>query len=165
MQLTEAELKKYDGTNPDLPLYLAINGTIFDVSNGRNFYGPGKTYGHFSGVEGNRAWVTTCFDEAHITPDLRGVEAMFMPGDDPEIDSTYTSGELKALKEQERRFAKKKANEQLKHWVEFFGNSPKYTKVGTVKRPAGWLEKMPEPPPLCEKALGMRPVRKAKGAV
>lgn len=40
--LTVAELKNYDGTQPDGRVLLAVNGTIFDVTRGKRFYGPGK---------------------------------------------------------------------------------------------------------------------------
>lgn len=39
-----------------------------------------------------------------------------MPIDDKEVDMQYTSGQLKALKEQERRKAKVEAYNALKHW-------------------------------------------------
>jgi hypothetical protein len=44
IQLTEKELKEYDGTDAEKPIYLAINGTIFDVSASPAFYGPGGHY-------------------------------------------------------------------------------------------------------------------------
>lgn len=40
--LTVQELKKYDGTQPDGRVLLAVNGVIFDVTRGKSFYGPGK---------------------------------------------------------------------------------------------------------------------------
>lgn len=40
--LTVAQLKKYDGTQEDGRVLLAVNGTIFDVTRGKRFYGPGK---------------------------------------------------------------------------------------------------------------------------
>lgn len=89
---------------------------------------------------------------------MRGVEEAFLPLDDPEIDSQYTKGELKALKEQERRKAKKEVHDALKHWVDFFANSKKYTAVGTVKREAGWDAKG-DPPALCERAAKRRKPR------
>jgi hypothetical protein len=42
--IAEADLKQYDGTDPTEPIYLAINGTIFDVSASPSFYGPGGHY-------------------------------------------------------------------------------------------------------------------------
>jgi predicted heme/steroid binding protein len=152
LQLTPQQLKKYDGSDPTIPLYLAINGSIYDVSKGRNFYGPGGSYKWFSGVDASRAFVTTCFEEDR-TSDLRGAELMYIPLDNPEVDDLYTSGELKVQKEKERRSAKLQVEKALKHWVDFFENSPKYPKVGTVKasKPTG------PPPPLCKKAQDGRP--------
>ena len=45
---------------------------------------------------------------------MRGVEEMFIPLDNPEVDSLYTSGQLKSLKEQERRKAKEQVYQGLK---------------------------------------------------
>lgn len=83
-----------------------------------------------------------------------------MPKDDAEIDGLYKSGELKKRKEQERRAALKEKEKALKHWVDFFENSPKYNKVGRVKRPEGWsLEGYGEVKKLCQKADDGRPKR------
>lgn len=91
-QYTDSDLAAYDGTNPDLPILLAINGTIFDVSRGRKFYGPGGSYSFFAGADASRAFVTNCFQEDR-NPDLRGAELAFIPKDS-EVDALYTSGEL-----------------------------------------------------------------------
>lgn len=85
---------------------------------------------------------------------------MFLPLDDPAIDSQYTSGQLKALKEQERRRAHEEVHKALEHWVGFFANSKKYTKIGKVKREPGWEEKL-EKRELCETAQRKRKPRKA----
>jgi len=89
---------------------------------------------------------------------MRGVEEMFLPLDDPEIDGLYSSGELKVLKEQERRKAKVEVYNGLKHWVDFFGNSRKYTKIGQVKREKGW-ESKGKAPKLCKRAQDGRTKR------
>lgn len=39
---TVEELKKYDGTQEDGRVLLAINGNVYDVTRGKRFYGPGK---------------------------------------------------------------------------------------------------------------------------
>lgn len=39
---TVAELKKYDGTQEDGRVLMAVNGKVYDVTKGKRFYGPGK---------------------------------------------------------------------------------------------------------------------------
>lgn len=70
--LTEAQLAKHDGTDPKLPIYMAIDGQVFDVTEGRKFYGPGGSYSFFAGKDAARAYATGCF-ETHLTHDLRGL--------------------------------------------------------------------------------------------
>jgi predicted heme/steroid binding protein len=79
--LTEAELRAFDGSDPDTPIYLAINGTIYDVSISPSFYGPGGHYHHFVGRDATRAWLTECWDEpAQLTWRLDGLlEQLYTP--------------------------------------------------------------------------------------
>ncbi|KAL3138698.1 hypothetical protein ABBQ32_006452 [Trebouxia sp. C0010 RCD-2024] len=65
-ELTLSELKQHDGTDPDKPMYLAIRGTIFDVTTGKNFYGPDGVY-PFAGRECARAFamVSTEVDDCN----------------------------------------------------------------------------------------------------
>jgi len=158
INLTSPELSLYNGTTPTLPIYLALNSTIYDVTAGRHFYGPGGSYHVFAGRDATRAFVTSCFD-VDLHPDLRGVEDMFLPTSTPEIDAQFTSGELKTRVEQERRNAAKQVQSAVRHWVDFFENSPKYRRVGVVVREVGW-ESKGDVPVLCEKARKGRPVRK-----
>ncbi|CZT15270.1 uncharacterized protein RCC_01134 [Ramularia collo-cygni] len=80
LKLTEEELKAYDGTDPEKPIYLGINGIIFDVSASPAFYGPGGHYNHFVGQDATRAWVTECWDEPEqFTWRMDDVEVMFKP--------------------------------------------------------------------------------------
>lgn len=45
---TKEELEKYNGVdNPEL--YLAILGNVYNVTKGKNFYGPGQSYEFFVG--------------------------------------------------------------------------------------------------------------------
>ncbi|KAK2597978.1 hypothetical protein QQS21_005894 [Conoideocrella luteorostrata] len=142
IELTEQQLLAYDGRDAQKPLYLAINGTIYDVSNGRRMYGPGGSYSAFAGRDAARGFVTGCFAEDR-TADLRGVEEMFLPIEDPEVDKYWTTAEMEKLRAEELANAKERAHAALKHWVDFFANSKKYTKVGYMKREEGWLEKLP----------------------
>ncbi|XP_027051502.1 neudesin-like [Pocillopora damicornis] len=51
---TKEELSVYDGTNPDLPIYVAIKGIVFDVSESKKAYGPGGSYNKFTGKDASR---------------------------------------------------------------------------------------------------------------
>ncbi|MEK7165683.1 MAG: cytochrome b5 domain-containing protein [Patescibacteria group bacterium] len=46
VEFTETALKNFDGTNKTGPVYLALDGQVYDVSSGRKFYQPGGPY-HF----------------------------------------------------------------------------------------------------------------------
>lgn len=47
----ENELIKYNGTNPDLPIYLAMDGYVYDVTSGKEFYEPGGSYHDLAGKD------------------------------------------------------------------------------------------------------------------
>jgi len=70
--LSPAELAEYDGTIPGQPVYLAINGEVYDVTAGRQNYGPRGSYHNFAGVDATRAFATQCL-KGHRTHDLRGL--------------------------------------------------------------------------------------------
>ncbi|ORX89194.1 cytochrome b5, partial [Basidiobolus meristosporus CBS 931.73] len=70
--LSESELSLYNGEDPKLPVYIAIDGEVYDVTPGKEFYGKGGGYGFFSGRDASRAFATGCFKE-HLTYDLRGL--------------------------------------------------------------------------------------------
>lgn len=97
------ELSLYNGTDPNLPIYIGLNGKVYDVSRSRAVYGPKGTYGFFSGKDGARAFVTGCFNkEDEFTYDLREL--------DPD-----------------------EAIHDIKEWQRFFESSPKYWYAGTVQ--------------------------------
>ena len=45
--ITPAELSQHDGSN-DKPIYVAIKGTVFDVTKKADMYGAGKSYNIFA---------------------------------------------------------------------------------------------------------------------
>lgn len=132
------------------------------MSSNRRTYGPGGSYRFLAGADAARSYVTGCFAEDR-TPDLRGVEAMYLPLDDPSVDSRFPAAELAAMKAQELKEANEKVQEALLHWVRFFENSPKYPKVGYVKKDKNWLDKEPRKK-LCEAAAKGRKPRKIPGS-
>ncbi|KAF2997890.1 hypothetical protein E8E13_004069 [Curvularia kusanoi] len=173
VHLTDMQLQQYNGANPALPIYLALNGTIYDVSSSPQTYGPGGSYHFFAGRDAARAFLTGCFAE-DADPDLRGVERMYMPIDPEEKpDATpevieaakarpkLSKAELKARHARELAQAKKRVVQGLESWHALFrGDKGKpYFKAGTVKRPANWERIIPEKK-LCAQAEKGRPVRK-----
>ena len=48
---TAQELKKFDGTDENLPIYMAYNGDVYDVTAGREFYKVGGSYHDLAGKD------------------------------------------------------------------------------------------------------------------
>lgn len=46
---TAKDLKKYDGTDPSLPIYIAMNSLVYDVTAGKEFYQTGGSYHYLAG--------------------------------------------------------------------------------------------------------------------
>lgn len=55
---TVGELKAFDGTQPDGRVLVAVNGTVYDVTKGKRFYGPGGPYAAFGGRDASRGLAT-----------------------------------------------------------------------------------------------------------
>jgi len=68
---TPPTLLPYNGENGK-PVYFAVRGRVFDVSSGRNFYGPGGPYSNFAGRDASRGLACGSFDESMLTEDLQG---------------------------------------------------------------------------------------------
>ncbi|KAJ6869584.1 membrane steroid-binding protein 2-like [Populus alba x Populus x berolinensis] len=71
--VTEEELRAYDGSDPNKPLLMAIKGKIYDVSRSRMFYGPGGPYALFAGREASRALALMSFDPRDLNGNLEGL--------------------------------------------------------------------------------------------
>ncbi|KAK2762271.1 hypothetical protein FQN54_001281 [Arachnomyces sp. PD_36] len=158
VQLTPSQLALYNGTDPDLPIYVAVNGSVFDVSSNRPTYGPGGSYSFFAGRDATRAYVTGCFQE-DLTPDIRGVEEMFLPvegGDGDEEFELLSEAEKEAKREEEMRNAVAKVKKQVNHWEGFFRKHKDYLEVGKVVG----VEDEGEKRELCAAAKKQRPKRK-----
>lgn len=48
-QFTASDLKKYDGSDSNLPIYLALNGDVYDVTEGKEFYQTSGPYHYLAG--------------------------------------------------------------------------------------------------------------------
>lgn len=60
---SEEELRQYDGRDPDGPILLAVDGTVFNVYKGRNFYGKGGEYSIMAGRDATRLLARTSLEE------------------------------------------------------------------------------------------------------
>ena len=130
-----------------------------------HLYGLGGSYHFFSGRDATRAFVTGCFDE-DLTPDIRGVEEMFVP-EDLDVEPVGAEGEegkkakrdWKIRRERAWRLARVRVRESVKGWQQVFdgGKGGKYFRVGRVKREEGWEERLGEQRNLCKQARGQRP--------
>jgi membrane-associated progesterone receptor component len=94
---TPPELFPYNGLN-GMPVYLSVRGRVFDVTSGRNFYGPGGPYANFAGRDASRGLACGSFDEEMLTKDLDGP-----------LDTLEDLGaeEMEAMKGWEERFEEK----------------------------------------------------------
>lgn len=70
-RFTPRQLLPFNGED-DRPVYLAVRGRVFDVSPGRNFYGPHGPYANFAGRDASRGLACGSFDPDVLTADLDG---------------------------------------------------------------------------------------------
>jgi len=71
---TLEELKAFDGSDASKPVYVAIKGTIFDVSRKRETYGPGGSYAVFAGKDGSRGLGLSSLKPEDAVPDWSTLE-------------------------------------------------------------------------------------------
>ncbi|KAJ5155460.1 Damage response protein 1 [Penicillium capsulatum] len=94
---TPTKLLEFNGQG-DRSVYLAVRGRVFDVTPGKNFYGPGGPYENFAGRDASRGLANQSFDEDMLTKDLSG------PLDDlKDLDQD----QLENLQSWEERFSEK----------------------------------------------------------
>lgn len=73
VNLSLSQLALYNGT--DSPIFVAVNGSVYDVTMSSHIYGPTGPYKFFSGKDCARAFVTGCFNNPEeLTYDLRGLD-------------------------------------------------------------------------------------------
>lgn len=99
-------LAKFNGKD-DPKVYLAVKGTVFDVTAGKGFYGPGGPYENFAGRDASRGLALNSFDPSVLTPLDEPLDTL----------ETLSSDEL----------------ETLSNWASHFNN--KYPVVGTLRNP------------------------------
>ncbi|SPO23555.1 related to Membrane steroid binding protein [Ustilago trichophora] len=99
---TPRTLAVYDGTgtgdqDDGSRILLAINRKVFDVTKGKNFYGPGGPYGNFAGRDASRGMAKQSFDLEMLTPLDKPIDKL----------EDLTPSEVKNMKEWEGHFTGK----------------------------------------------------------
>ncbi|OBZ70969.1 putative steroid-binding protein 3 [Grifola frondosa] len=88
---TVDQLKAFDGTDLSKPIYVAIKGTVFDVSHKVDTYGKGKSYNLFAGKDASRALGMSSLKEEDAVSDY----------------STLSESDLKTLNDWHDFFSKR----------------------------------------------------------
>ena len=63
---TATQLREFTGTKEDDPIYVALQGDVYDVSSARDFYGPDGVYGGFAGHDVTRAFALNSLEEKDL---------------------------------------------------------------------------------------------------
>ncbi|EDO47007.1 predicted protein, partial [Nematostella vectensis] len=88
------ELKEYDGLKSPYVL-MAVNGKVFDVTRGKDFYGPGGPYSNFAGHDASRGLATFSLgpeaikDEYDDLSDLNGMQQDSLREWEQQFDEKY----------------------------------------------------------------------------
>ncbi|KAJ3009721.1 hypothetical protein HKX48_007775 [Thoreauomyces humboldtii] len=72
---TMKELLAFDGRDSS-PIYMAVMGRVYDVSRGRDFYGPGGPYENFAGRDASRGLSKQSFDEDMLSDPTGPIDAL-----------------------------------------------------------------------------------------
>ncbi|KAK3094206.1 hypothetical protein FSP39_025447 [Pinctada imbricata] len=83
---TQEEMKEYDGSDPKKPILLGVRGVVFDVTEGKDFYGKGASYNLLAGKDASFAiakWSLEPKDMHHdlsslSDDDLKGLDEVFL---------------------------------------------------------------------------------------
>ncbi|KAG1495020.1 hypothetical protein G6F46_004581 [Rhizopus delemar] len=59
---TPVGLLPFTGENGS-PIFMAVNGSVYDVTQGQSFYGPGGPYANFAGHDASRGLAKNSFDK------------------------------------------------------------------------------------------------------
>ncbi|GJN91383.1 hypothetical protein Rhopal_004404-T1 [Rhodotorula paludigena] len=97
---TPQRLRAFDGTDPAHDggrILFAIRRKVYDVSSGRNFYGPGGPYAIFAGRDASRGLAKQSFEAEMLTPVDEPIDRL----------EDLTQSEWDNLKDWESHFANK----------------------------------------------------------
>jgi len=70
---TTEEIKEYDGSDPNKPIYVVVLGQVFDVTKGKSHYQKGTGYNVFAGQDASSAFVTGDFSSGKPKDSIDGL--------------------------------------------------------------------------------------------
>ncbi|KAF9522164.1 cytochrome b5-like heme/steroid binding domain-containing protein [Crepidotus variabilis] len=72
---TTEELKKFDGSDPSKPIYVAIKGSFYHfLARRADVYGPGKSYSVFAGKDGSKGLGMSSLKPEDAVADYSGLD-------------------------------------------------------------------------------------------
>lgn len=72
--ISTSSLATHTGEDPSKPIYVAIKGTVFDVSAKREMYGPGGSYSIFAGRDGSKGLGMSSLKAEDAVADYSGLD-------------------------------------------------------------------------------------------
>lgn len=64
---TISQLRSFDGSDSEKPIYISLKGVVYDVSSAHDLYGKGSAYNCMAGREASRAMAKLSFEEADLS--------------------------------------------------------------------------------------------------
>ncbi|KAI0222618.1 Neudesin [Lamellibrachia satsuma] len=82
---TDQEIANYNGLQEDKPIYMAVKGVVFDVTEGKSFYGKNSPYNALAGKDATFAVAKMSLQPEDLKSDISSLS----DEDLKELDSTY----------------------------------------------------------------------------
>ncbi|XP_075060324.1 neudesin [Mixophyes fleayi] len=86
---TDEDLARYNGEQVDQPIYMAVKGTVFDVSSGKEFYGTGAPYNALAGKDSTRGVAKMSLEPEDLTYDTTGLSEEQLKSLDDIFENVY----------------------------------------------------------------------------
>lgn len=86
---SEKELARFDGSDDNRDIYVAIRGIVFDVTRERKKFGRGGQFNALAGRDASRAIAKMSFDPKDLTHDLTGLTDSDLQRLDEVFDEDY----------------------------------------------------------------------------
>ncbi|XP_063426547.1 uncharacterized protein LOC143069431 [Mytilus galloprovincialis] len=86
---SESELRQFDGSDPDKPVYMAVRGVVFDVTEGKDFYGKGSGYNQLAGKDASYAIAVWSLEDKDMHHDISSLSDNELKGLDDVFLGTY----------------------------------------------------------------------------